>query len=62
MKVFGRKETIGNYALSKLEAYQQRLDGGDAPDALIEEAGRELGDSVEKVIFINRALDRERGP
>jgi restriction system-associated AAA family ATPase len=61
MKVFGRKETIGNYALGKLDVFQQRLDGGDAPEALIEEAGRELGDSVEKVLFINRALDREQG-
>lgn len=59
MKVFGRKETIGNYALSKLDAFQQRLEGGENPDALIDEVSNELGDSVEKVLFINRALDKK---
>jgi restriction system-associated AAA family ATPase len=58
IKVFGRKETIGNYALSKLQNFRQRLENGDSPDALIDEASRELGDSVEKVLFINEALDK----
>jgi restriction system-associated AAA family ATPase len=61
IKVFGRKETIGDYALGKLEAFKQRLDGGDSPDTLIDEASTQLGDSVEKVLFINQALDKKEG-
>jgi hypothetical protein len=59
MKVFGRRETIGDYALSKLDLLKDRLENGDAPEHLIDEARRELGESVEKVLFINQALDRK---
>jgi restriction system-associated AAA family ATPase len=61
IKVFGRKETIGDYARSKLDEFKQRLEGGDSPELLIEEAGQELGESVEKVLFINQALDKKGG-
>ncbi|MCY2976981.1 MAG: restriction system-associated AAA family ATPase [Planctomycetota bacterium] len=61
IKVFNRKETIGNYALSKLAGLRQRLNDGEPPDQLIDEAGQELGDSVEKVLFINQALNKKEG-
>jgi restriction system-associated AAA family ATPase len=61
IKVFGHKETIGNYALSKLRALRQRLEDNESPDTLIDEVGIELGDSVEKVLFINQALDKKEG-
>jgi restriction system-associated AAA family ATPase len=61
MKVFGRKETISNYALSKLEGFKQRLADGEEPDVLIDAAAKELGDSVEKVLFINQALNKKEG-
>ncbi len=61
IKVFNRKETIGNYALSKLDGLRQRLNNGESPDQLIDEAGQELGDSVEKVLFINQALNKKEG-
>lgn len=59
MKVFGRRETLGDYALSKLDLLKDRLENGGAPEDLIDEARRELGESVEKVLFINQALDRK---
>ncbi len=59
MKVFSRRETIGDYALSTLDRFRERLDSGDDPDGLIEEASTELGDSVEKVLFINQALSKK---
>ena len=59
MKVFGRMETIGDYALSKLTNLRHRLEGSDDPATLIEEADALLGDSVEKVIFIKQALDKK---
>lgn len=61
IKVFGRKETIGNYALSKLEGFRDRLQSGEDPDTLITEVGEELGDSVEKTLFINQAINKEEG-
>ena len=59
IKVFSQKETIGDYALGKLETFRGRLQRGDPPDTLIDEASKALGDSVEKVLFINQALNRE---
>jgi hypothetical protein len=59
--VFGQKETIGDYALDKLNDLRQRLQDNESPDALIDEVGKELGDSVEKVLFINQALDKKEG-
>lgn len=61
IKVFNRKETIGDYALGKLTALRQRLEDSEDPDTLIDEASRELGDSVEKVLFINQALNKKEG-
>ena len=59
IKVFGRRETIGDYALDKLKELRQRLQSDESPETLIAEAGRELGDSVEKVLFINQAFDKK---
>jgi restriction system-associated AAA family ATPase len=61
IKVFGRKETIGDYALRTLGDLKQQLEDGASPDALIDEARTQLGDSVEKVLFINEALDKKQG-
>ena len=61
IKVFGQTETIGDYAMQKINDLRQRLKNGENPDRLIKEAGRELGDSVEKVLFVNQALDRKEG-
>jgi restriction system-associated AAA family ATPase len=59
MKVFGRVETIGDYAMSKLDELRRRLESGDNPDQLIDQVGKLLGDSVEKVIFVNQAIDKK---
>jgi len=61
IKVFGQTETIGDYAKSKLDALRRRLETGDDPGQLIKEANKELGDSVEKVLFVNQALKRKEG-
>lgn len=61
IKVFGQSETIGDYAMSKLTALRRRLDAGEDPDQLIKEANKDLGDSVEKVLFVNQALKRKEG-
>lgn len=58
IKVFGQQDTIGDYAKSKLDDFHQRLDKGEKPEQLIDEANDLLGDSVEKIMFINKALDQ----
>lgn len=58
IKIFGRTETIGDHAMQKITDLHSRLDAGEEPAALIKEAGRELGDSVEKVLFINQAINK----
>lgn len=61
IKVFGQIETIGDYAMSILNALRHRLDAGEDPETLIKVANRALGDSVEKVLFINQALKKKEG-
>jgi hypothetical protein len=61
IKIFGQTETIGDYAMSKLNALRRRLDEGEDPDQLIKDVSNELGDSVEKVIFVNQALTKKEG-
>ncbi|MEL6560101.1 MAG: restriction system-associated AAA family ATPase [Bacteroidota bacterium] len=57
IKIFGQQETIGDYARESLTALDRRLDSGEDPNGLIKEANDLLGDSVEKAMFINKALD-----
>jgi restriction system-associated AAA family ATPase len=59
IKVFGQTETIGDYAMSMLNALRHRLESGEDPDLLIKKAGNELGDSVEKVLFVNQAIKKK---
>jgi restriction system-associated AAA family ATPase len=61
IKVFGQTETIGDYAMQTINDLRQRLGAGGDPDQLIIEAGKTLGDSVEKVLFVNQALDAKGG-
>ena len=61
IKVFGQIETIGDYAMEKINNLRHRLDTGEDPDQLIKEASKELGDSVEKVLFVNKALNKKEG-
>ncbi len=58
MKVFNKTETIGSYAHSKLKELEKRFENGENGETLIKEANRLLGDSVEKIFFINRILDK----
>lgn len=59
IKIFEHKETIGDHAMSKLTGLRERLEVGEDADKLIDEANALLGDSVEKVLFINQALSQK---
>lgn len=58
IKVFGKSETIGNYSKETLDDLYRRLEDGEDKEKLIDEAFRILGDSVERVIFVNRASEK----
>ena len=60
MALFGQVETIGDYAKQKIDELEKRLEQGDDQDEIITDANRELGDSVEKVLFVNKVL-KSRG-
>jgi restriction system-associated AAA family ATPase len=56
MKTFGKTETIGGYAEKQLGAFIRRFEAGESKQKLIDEVNATLGDSVEKVLFVNRVL------
>ena len=51
-KIFGRKETIGDYALNEIEKYRQRFNEGEDVESLKEEINEDFGDSIEKLLLI----------
>ena len=50
-------ETISGYAEQKLRDIMKRFEAGEAGQELMDETNNLLGDSVEKILFINRILD-----
>ena len=61
IKIYGQKDTIGDFAKSKIDGFRRRLQQGEDPEKLIGEVNDLLGDSVEKIMFINEALDVQEG-
>jgi restriction system-associated AAA family ATPase len=64
MSTFGKRETIGGYAQTKLEEFREQSRNDDKDkEELIAEINEALGDSVEKVLLIKTILDsmEERG-
>ncbi|MBI5635175.1 MAG: AAA family ATPase [Nitrospirae bacterium] len=59
MKTFGKTETISDYAIAILKGLEERFESGESSQALIDEADKILGDSVEKVLFINKLMRGE---
>jgi len=58
-RIFKNKATIGTYVLSKLNEYKKRFDETDKTEELIEELNNEFGDSIEKLMLIKAATDKE---
>jgi restriction system-associated AAA family ATPase len=59
MKVFGKKETIGDVAKDKLAEYKKRLDADENIDTIIHDIDLELGESVEKILFMKMLFDKQ---
>ena len=58
MEAFGKTETIGGYAEQKLNELKHRFEQGENANMIIAETNRVLGDSVEKILFIKRVMDK----
>lgn len=56
LEVFGKRETIGGYAEQKLNDLKKRFEDGADGEEIIDEINKMLGDSVEKVLFIDKVL------
>lgn len=59
IKLFEQTETIGDLASSKLDDLQLRFEKGDDIDKLIQQAQSELGDSIERIFFISKLLEKK---
>lgn len=59
MNVFGKKETIGDVAKDKLTEYKKRLDADEDIDTIIHDIDLELGESVEKILFMKMLFDKD---
>lgn len=59
MELFGRRETIGDYALSEIDKLDKRYQDGEDAEVVINDADILLGDSVEKMLFMNKIISHE---
>ena len=58
-KIFNKRETIGDYANVVLIDLEKRFTQGEDGTQLIDEINKLLGDSVEKIIFVNKILGKQ---
>ncbi len=60
IKIFGKLETIGNYAKEELDKLYTSFDEGENPETLLDVADKLLGDSVEKIIFEKHITEKKK--
>jgi restriction system-associated AAA family ATPase len=58
IKVYNKPDTIGAYANSKIEEFRKELETAEDKDAVLKRVKIEIGESVERVLFINEILDQ----
>lgn len=59
-KIFGNKASIAKHALNKLSEFRERYSNGEEADALQREIDMEMGDSIEKHLFLKRLYPAEK--
>ena len=57
-RIFKNKETIGSYAMSKMNEFKKRFEGSESTEDLMEELNSEFGDSIEKLMLIKEVTDK----
>lgn len=58
-KVFGKKETIGEYSNDRIDEYRKEFYSGGNPDHIRDRINLELGDSIEKLLFIKEMYSKK---
>ncbi|GHC65074.1 restriction system-associated AAA family ATPase [Ulvibacter litoralis] len=58
IKVYDKPDTIGAYANSKIEEFRKELETSEDKEAVLKRVKIEIGESVERVLFINEILDQ----
>jgi restriction system-associated AAA family ATPase len=58
IKVYNKPDTIGAYANSKIDEFRKELETIEDKEAFLKRVKNELGESVERVLFINEILDQ----
>ncbi|MEO0584229.1 MAG: restriction system-associated AAA family ATPase, partial [Bacteroidota bacterium] len=61
IRIFGMPNTIGEFAASKLEEFKEelpKLNQQDELEDLIRRTQRELGESVERILFVNQVFEK----
>lgn len=59
IEAFKKSQTIGGYAEKKLNEFRKRYENGEDIDVILEDTNSVLGDSVEKILFIDSILKRK---
>ncbi|MBU2513557.1 restriction system-associated AAA family ATPase [bacterium] len=60
LKAFAKPETIGGFAGQKLQELRQRFKAGENAESILNEVNREMGDSIEKTLFINELFQSRK--
>ena len=60
IRIFDKPDTIGEYANSKIQELRKELIATTDKDAFISKIKKEIGESVERVLFINEVLDYKK--
>lgn len=60
LKLFEKQETISDLAKKEIEKLLTRFNNGEDVKQLIEEVTTEIGDSVEKILFINHMMENSK--
>lgn len=58
IKVYNKPDTIGAYANRKIDELRKELETSEDKEALLRRVKKEIGESVERVLFINEILDQ----
>lgn len=58
-RIFGKKETIGKFSLDKIDKFRKEFYSGGNPDEIKARLNEELGDSIEKLIFIKEMFSKQ---
>lgn len=59
VEIFDKPNTIGNYAIEKLREFEKRFYAGEKSEDVIKAINKNIGESIEKTILINKILSKK---